>query len=165
MTQQTRRSGAVALDGHRAGFASRTAAAAIDFAAIALLDLACLLFAALVSYLIAGPPFGPPTPPRWVAVAVGAGIAVAYLASCWAIDGRTVGMQVLGLRLVGRSGRPPLAGASLLRAVLCLAFPAGLLWILVSRRNASVQDLVLRSAVIYDWSYGPVGAARGDTTA
>jgi hypothetical protein len=28
-----------------------------------------------------------------------------------------------------------------------------LLWVLVSRYNASVQDLLVRSAVVYDWSY------------
>ena len=65
-------------------------------------------------------------------------------------------MQVFGLRLLGRSGGPPRPAASLVRAVLCLALPAGLLWILVSRRNASLQDLVLGSAVVYDWSYGSV---------
>lgn len=165
MTQQTRRSEAVAVRGHRAGFASRVAAAAIDLATITLLHLACLLFAGLVRYLVVGPPFGLPAPPQWLAAVAGGGIAVAYLASCWAIDGRTVGMQVLGLRLVGRSGRPPRPAAALLRAVLCLVFPAGLLWILVSRRNASLQDLVLGSAVIYDWSYRSIDTAGGETTA
>jgi uncharacterized RDD family membrane protein YckC len=68
-------------------------------------------------------------------------------------SGRTVGMQVLGLRLVGASGEPVGPAHALLRAVCCVAFPAGLLWVLVSRRNASVQDLLVRSAVVYDWAY------------
>ena len=38
-------------------------------------------------------------------------------------------------------------------ARVCVLFPAGLLWVLVSRRNAAVHDLLTRSAVIYDWSY------------
>ena len=37
------------------------------------------------------------------------------------------------------------------RALLYLVFPVGLLWILVDRRNRSLQDLVLRTTVIYDW--------------
>ena len=46
------------------------------------------------------------------------------------------------------------------RAVLCLLFPIGLLWVVVSRRNASVQDLLVRSAVAYDWAYrGPAVTA------
>jgi uncharacterized RDD family membrane protein YckC len=165
MTQQTRRSGAVALQGHRAGFASRAVAAAIDLAAITLLGLACLLFAELVRYLVVGPPLGAPALPGWLSAAAGAGIPIAYLAACWATAGRTLGMQVLGLRLLGRSGRPPRPAASLLRAVLCVAFPAGLLWILVSRRNASLQDLVLGTAVVYDWFYGSVDRPGGAISA
>jgi hypothetical protein len=33
--------------------------------------------------------------------------------------------------------------AALLRAVLYVLFPAGLLWVLVSRRNGSIQALVV----------------------
>ena len=127
---------------------------------ITLLGLVCLLFAALVRYLVVGPPFVAPTLPQWLSAAVAAGIPVVYLTAGWATVGRTVGMQVLGLRLLGRSGRPPGLAAALLRAVLCLAFPAGLLWTLVSRRNASIQDLVVRTAVVYDWSYGPPAGAK-----
>jgi uncharacterized RDD family membrane protein YckC len=156
MTKQTRLAGAAALQGHRAGFASRTAAAVIDLAVITVVELACLLFAALVRYLIQGPPFGAPSLPSWLTATAAYVIPVAYLAAGWAIAGRTVGMQVLGLRLLGRSGGPPHLAGSLLRAALCIVFPIGLLWSLVSRRNASLQDLILGTAVIYDSSYGPL---------
>jgi hypothetical protein len=33
-----------------------------------------------------------------------------------------------------------------------VAFPIGLAWAIISRRNRSVQDVVLRTIVIYDWS-------------
>jgi hypothetical protein len=33
--------------------------------------------------------------------------------------------------------------------VLCTLFPIGLLWVLVSRENRSVQDLMLRTSVVY----------------
>ena len=36
------------------------------------------------------------------------------------------------------------------RAVLCTIFPIGLLWVLVSGENRSVQDLLLRTSVAYD---------------
>jgi uncharacterized RDD family membrane protein YckC len=153
VTDLTDRSGAGALHGHRAGFASRVAAATIDLGAVLLLCLGTLLVAGLVQYLVAGPPFGLPSLPRWSGAASGTAIAVAYLTCGWSTAGRTAGMQVLGLRLVCGTGSPLPFGRSLLRALLCVAFPAGLLWTLVSRRNASVQDLVVRSAVIYDWSY------------
>jgi hypothetical protein len=37
------------------------------------------------------------------------------------------------------------------RAVLCALFPIGLFWSAVSTRNESVQDLLVRTTVVYDW--------------
>jgi hypothetical protein len=48
----------------------------------------------------------------------------------------------------------------LVRAVLCVAFPPLLFWAIVNRR--SVQDLVLRTAVIYDWAEQPRGTPPSD---
>jgi hypothetical protein len=46
------------------------------------------------------------------------------------------------------------------RALLALpSEPAGLLWILASRRNASVEDLVVGTVVVYDWAYRPADEA------
>jgi hypothetical protein len=36
------------------------------------------------------------------------------------------------------------------RALLCVLFPVGLLWVLLSGENRSVQDVVLRTSVVYD---------------
>ena len=82
-------------------------------------------------------------------------IAVAYLTSGWTSTGRTVGKQVAGLRVADRSGRRLPIGRALVRAVLYVLFPAGLHWVLGSHRNASVQDLIVGSAVTYDWRYHP----------
>lgn len=152
MSRETPPEGAT-LHGHRAGFASRVAAAAIDVATVLLLGLSVLLVASFLRYVFTGPPFQPPVLEPWLGTTTGACVAVGYLAVGWSSSGRTVGMQVLGLRLVGRTGRTLGIGASLLRGVLCVVFPVGLLWILVSRRNASVQDVLVGTAVIYDWAY------------
>jgi uncharacterized RDD family membrane protein YckC len=64
-----------------------------------------------------------------------------------------VGKQIAGLRVVDRAGRRLSLWRSFCRALLYVLFPAGLLWVLASRRNASVQDLVVRTAVVYDWAY------------
>ena len=58
----------------------------------------------------------------------------------------------LGLRVTGSQGRRLRLGLAFVRAVLCTVFPIGLFWIVLSRDNRSVQDLVVRSSVIYDWS-------------
>ena len=155
MTRPVRNPYAKALQGHRAGFVSRFVADAVDLGVIWAIGLSALLFAAVVRYLLTGPPLRTPVVPSWLGAVAGLVIAVGYLASGWATTGRTLGKQVAGLRLLDHAGgRLPLRRA-LLRAVLCVAFPAGLLWVLVSHRNASVQDLLVGTAVIYDWSYHP----------
>jgi uncharacterized RDD family membrane protein YckC len=144
-----------ALQGHRAGFVSRLVADAVDFGVVWAVGLSALLFAGVVRYLLAGPPFRTPVLPNWLGATAGLVLAVGYLASGWSSTGRTLGKQVAGLRVLDHAGRRLPLRRALLRAVLCVAFPAGLLWVLFSRRNASVQDLLAGTAVIYDWSYRP----------
>jgi uncharacterized RDD family membrane protein YckC len=57
----------------------------------------------------------------------------------------------MGLHVVDRRGRNLRLGLALARAVFCVTFPVGLVWVAVSRENRSVQDLVLRTSVVYDW--------------
>jgi uncharacterized RDD family membrane protein YckC len=78
-------------------------------------------------------------------------LAVGYLTLGWSTSGRTVGALVMGLRVLNRSGDSMRPVSALLRALFCVAFPLGLLWILVSAGNRSLQDLVLRTSVVYDW--------------
>ena len=75
---------------------------------------------------------------------------VAYLTVTWAIPGRTYGDQLMGLRVTDRSGRRLHWSRAAARAVCYVVFPLGLGWVLVSARNRSVQDVVLRTAVVYD---------------
>jgi uncharacterized RDD family membrane protein YckC len=144
---------AQALGGHRAGFASRAMADAVDLGIIWLLGLALLLSAGVVRYLLTGPPFGVPALRLWLSGPLGVLLAVGYLAVGWTTTGRTPGKQLAGLRVVDLAGNRLHPPRALLRALLCVLFPAGLLWVLVSRRNAAVHDLLVRSAVLYDWSY------------
>jgi uncharacterized RDD family membrane protein YckC len=166
MTRDIRYTEARALQGHRAGFASRVVADAIDLGVAWLLGLAALLAAGVVRYLLTGPPLRLPVLPNWLDAGAGGAVAVAYLSLSWAATGRSVGKQIAGLRVVDRAGRRLSLWRSFCRAVLYVLFPAGLLWVLASRRNASVQDLVVGTAVVYDWAYHgadeapPTGAGR-----
>ena len=45
---------------------------------------------------------------------------------------------------------------ALARGAFYVIFPIGLLWVLVSGQNRSLQDLVLRTSVIYDWEMHPI---------
>jgi uncharacterized RDD family membrane protein YckC len=106
-------------------------------------------------------------PAAGVGVAVWFAVAVLYLAAGWVVTGRTLGAQLLGLRVVSRTGTSLRPAVALIRAILCVAFPIGLLWSAASRRNASVQDLLLGTRVRYDWEvHTPApGAVTASTSA
>jgi uncharacterized RDD family membrane protein YckC len=160
MNRDIRHAEARALQGHRAGFASRVVADLVDLGVAWLLGLSALLAAAVVGYLLTGPPLSLPVLPNWLDATAGGAIAVGYLTFSWSATGRSVGKQVAGLRVVDRRGQRLSLRRSFVRAVLYVLFPIGLLWVLASRRNASLQDLVLGTAVVYDWAYQPAGEAH-----
>jgi uncharacterized RDD family membrane protein YckC len=70
---------------------------------------------------------------------------------CWWLVGRTYGDRVMALLVVSFRGTRQRFLGALLRALLCIAFPVGVLWCAVNRFNRSVQDIVLRTTVVYDW--------------
>ena len=73
-----------------------------------------------------------------------------YFAVTWGVVGGTYGDRLLGLRVTDDRGTRLGWGRCVVRALLCTVFPIGLLWVLVSRENRSVQDVVLRTSVVYD---------------
>ena len=81
-----------------------------------------------------------------------------YLAYGWGLSGRTVGQILIGLRVVREDGTDVSFARGVARAALYLVFPIGLLWAAVSDRNASLQDLVLGTAVVHDWGHVPTAA-------
>ena len=95
------------------------------------------------------------------AFALGEMLLCGYLWFGWSTTGRSIGKQVMGLRVVNSRGELMRPGTALLRALLCVIFPMGLLWCIFSRHNRSVVDVLLRTSVIYDWSVrAPPRAAR-----
>jgi len=140
----------------RAGLVTRAAAAGIDIAAVLLaLILAYLVFAVVVVLLV--PPRGlqVPLPPQWLVLAAGTVTMTLYLTVCWHRSGRSYGGLVMGLRVVNRRSQGLGLGAAFLRAVLTVVFPLGLAWVAVSRRNRSIQDIVVGTSVLYDWTVRP----------
>ena len=146
------------FQGSRAGIVSRVLANSIDFA-ILLAILGAVYFGwAAVVFLRKGADFRFPTVTYANVYVVGAIVFSLYFAFCWANSGRTYGDHVLGLRVVNRHGVHPGFWHALLRAVLCVHFPFLLFWAVVD--NRSVQDLVVRTSVIYDWAaHTPADAA------
>ncbi|MET7686684.1 RDD family protein [Streptomyces sp. NPDC005483] len=148
------------VQGHPAGLVSRTAAAAVDALVVLALLLALQFGYAAVRCLLTGPPFTVPDPGPGLTAVVGYVSLVVYLTGSWLSSGRTAGDQLMGLRVTDGAGQRLTAGVALLRAVLCVALPWGLLWIPVSRRGASLQDAVTGSAVVHDW-YGRTPGRSG----
>jgi uncharacterized RDD family membrane protein YckC len=140
------------FQGQRAGVVSRCLAAVVDLVAVAVL-LASVYFAIAGVALLWDPKNAHlPSFSRSVVVSAGAVIAVVYLATGWATSGRTIGDQLLGLRVEGVRGDRLHLARSLVRAVVCVVFPIGLLLGAVDRSRRSVADLVVGSMVVYDWS-------------
>jgi len=139
------------MQGRHAGVVSRFIADAIDLAVIVGVLVGIYFAVAATRFLLHPRRFTWPEPSGLNLVALGWVLLLAYLAIGWANTGRTFGKTVLGLRVVSGAGdRLPFPQA-MLRSLLCVAFPIGLFWCVVSRENASVADLVVRSSVVYDW--------------
>jgi uncharacterized RDD family membrane protein YckC len=137
--------------GNRAGVVTRVVANVVDAAVVVALVVAG--YAAVNGLVFMVDPRGFQFVEVGALLSVSSGLVtyVLYATAAWSTVGRTYGCHVMGLRVVGRRGRRLHLLTAFVRAVLCVVFPIGLLWCAVSRTQRSVQDLVLRTAVIYDW--------------
>ncbi|HJU97873.1 MAG TPA: RDD family protein [Jiangellaceae bacterium] len=155
--------------GRRAGLVSRTLAGAVDL--VVIVSAFWLGYAAVSAVLFVVDPRGFDFPDvslgGWLAAEYV--LAVGYLTLGWSTSGRTVGSLVMGLRVLSHNGSPMRPVGALLRALFCVTFPIGVLWIVVSAENRSLQDLVLRTSVVYDWhrrippAPEPTAPSRGPT--
>ena len=151
MTRTIRNEAAEALQGGSAGFVSRIAADAVDFLVVQVIYFSMLIGVAVVRFLITRRNFTVVAPDVIVTVIAQWTIVVLYLGSSWSSTGRTIGKSVLGLRVSGLRGNALQPVRAFTRAVFCASFYPSLLWILVSRRNAALHDVALRTEVLYDW--------------
>jgi uncharacterized RDD family membrane protein YckC len=136
----------------RAGFVTRLLANVVDVAVVVLLLAGGYVAVAAARFLLHPTGFALPAPPAQAVLLTGLCLQAGYFALTWAVVGGTYGDRLLGLRVVGPGGGRPPWGLAAVRAALCTVVPIGLLWVLVSRENRSVQDLLLRTSVVYDWS-------------
>jgi uncharacterized RDD family membrane protein YckC len=140
-----------APQGLRAGFVSRLAADLLDVVVVSLVAVGAFVVAAMIGSLTGPGGFRVPRLHLLGSTIAGSVLFFVYLATFWGITGRTPGKQVVGLRVIESSGKKLRPGRAALRAAFYVVFPIGLVWALVSRRNSSLQDLLLRTAVIYDY--------------
>jgi uncharacterized RDD family membrane protein YckC len=152
------------IQGLHAGIVTRTAANAVDFVA-----MVCVLTAGYAAwfaarFLVQPAHFSAPKPPFSVVLICGAAVLVGYFTAAWATTGRTYGDHLLGLRVVDARGERLRWRGALVRAALCVVFPIGLFWSVISATSRSLQDTLLRTAVVYDWAASvPASPQRSST--
>ncbi len=142
----------ISVHGQRAGIVSRGISVGLDWVIVELIFVGGLLTWGLIASLWTGKSFNLPSPSIGTTGGLSWLLLVVYLSVCWTGSGRTVGQLALGLRTVTDPAGPLRAGRALGRALLCATVgPVLLLWIIPSRKNAAIQDLACRTAVVYDW--------------
>jgi uncharacterized RDD family membrane protein YckC len=142
--------GARAARSGRAGLVTRSLANSVDVIVVVLLVAGGYVAVAATSFLLGPATFRFPAPPAATLLLVGLGIQAVYFAITWAVVGGTYGDRLLGLRVTDDRGNRLGWGRCAVRAIACTIFPIGLVWVLVSPANRSVQDAVLRTSVVYD---------------
>lgn len=141
------------FQGDRAGFFTRAIAAVIDVVIVGAIIIG--IWIGVWLFLLVFNPFvdyGMPRP--GVFVLGGYFVMWVYWTWTWATSGRSLGQSLMGVRVVDRHDARPSWKLATARSAFCVVFQFGILWILISRANRSVQDVVLRTSVIHDWSLG-----------
>ena len=139
------------LQGQRAGVVSRFLADAIDLLVIVAAMVGVYFAVSGARFLLHPRQFSWPEPSALYLGTLGWILLIVYLTIGWASTGRTWGKSVLGLRVVSSRDIGLPLWRAFVRAFLCALFPIGLFWSAVSTRNESVQDLLVRTTVVYDW--------------
>ncbi|MGF7120039.1 RDD family protein [Rhodococcus sp. AG1013] len=141
---------------HRpAGIVTRGLAAVIDIGIVLTMLVGVYLALMFARLLFSPQDFRFPEVRAILSVTTFLALSVLYLTAFWATSGRTVGAVVMGLRMVSRNGRLVRWPRCAARAVLCVLFGFGLLWVAIDPRRRSLQDIVLRTSVVYDWRADP----------
>ena len=138
------------IQGNPAGVVSRVLAAFIDLAATVGAVLLFYLGIGAIAFVIRPRSFRWPDPGVLSLGGIWWALLVVYLTFSWTASGRTIGKQVMGLRVTDQVGGRLRGGRALVRALICATFPIGLLWCAIDRRSRALHDLVVRSKVAYD---------------
>jgi uncharacterized RDD family membrane protein YckC len=142
------------LQGHYAGAPSRLAAFVIDQAVLGLVFVSVTAVVRYSLELVISSAKGWEAP-WWVVTCAYSLWWVLYFAVPWAASGKSVGMSVVGIRVVRGDGGSLGVGGALVRAVtLPLGFvTAGLAFvgILVGRAHRGLHDVIAGSVVVYAW--------------
>jgi uncharacterized RDD family membrane protein YckC len=143
------------LQGRSAGFVTRLFAYLADLAVIAGLMAVSGWLAVLADDVIASIGLDPSVDLAAIYLLLVPFLIGTYFVLFWSLTGRTVGKWFMGLKVVGRDGRPPTIGRSLLRligyGISALALWMGYLWIIIDDERQGWHDHLAKTYVIYDY--------------
>jgi len=144
----------VERQGQYAGAVSRLAAFAVDVGASWGIYVGGIALVAFAVNLITGRTFDLSKHPV-VSITTLVVWEFAYFAYQWAVAGRTIGMAVLGVRVVGAEGVPITGRAAIVRTLILpvsiVVFFLGFLGILTNRERRAWHDRLAGTAVVYAW--------------
>ena len=144
----------VTSQGHYAGAVSRFVAYAIDLAISTAVFTLALAGVSYVVKIVSGEQVS------WnrqniLVVVLYVAWEFFYFGYSWAVSGRTLGMAVLGERVVRADGATAEPRRGVVRALVFplsfLLFGLGFLGILVQRERRALHDLIAGTAVVYSW--------------
>ena len=138
------------LQGFRAGFVSRAAASGTDVVLVLCVYVVGVVIVSIAWDLFFSNSISVSVPPHWLNALLDWILLVLYLTAGWS-TGRTLGKQMMGLRVVRSDGGPLGFWRAFFRALLCASFFPALLLALVNRRNRGLEDVAFGTVVIYDW--------------
>jgi uncharacterized RDD family membrane protein YckC len=139
------------LQGLRAGFFSRAVASGTDVVLVFCVYVGAVVVTSIVWDLFFSHSVSVAVPPHWLNELLVWILLVVYLTAGWRLAGRTLGKQMMGLRVVCSDGSRLGFWRAFLRAVLCATFFPVLLLALVNRRNRGLEDVAFGTVVAYDW--------------
>ncbi len=143
---------AIALRGRRAGIVSRGIAWVIDWGIIfAGYPILVWIYGAIIALIHFTTPTYPELP-DWAEVALPLTWNWLYFTSSWVMTGRTVGMTLMGLRVVSRSKvhvgivRANIRYVAMVSTMLWI----GPVWLAFSSSRLAIHDRLARTQVIHD---------------
>ncbi len=142
------------LQGRYAGFASRFAGYAVDACASTVVFMLALAAVSFAVSVVTGKSVNWNRDDTWAGIAY-AGWLFVYFAYSWAASGKTFGMAMLGVRVVGSDGADAGAWRAVVRTLALplsfLVFGLGFTGILLGRRRRALHDVMAGTVVIYSW--------------
>ena len=154
MSIRTHPSQWVSAQGQYAGSASRFAAYLIDLVASTVIYWLALQLISFVVEIVTG------SPVSWhrsniVVLILYVVWEFLYFSYQWSLGGRTIGMALVGIKVVKTDGSPVGARQAVIRTLTLplsfLIFGLGFLGILTNRNRHALHDRLAHTGVVYSW--------------